>query len=477
MSFAVCNRIVIAFRLRRLHRSPVMLAFRRCLLLVVALLVAVPVARAQETPKNVILFISDGTGPATYTMARDYLRDYLHEEDGLALDGILQGSIRTYAANSRVTDSAAGATAFAAGIKSYNGAISVDTARAPVATVLEAAEQRGLATGLVATSRITHATPAAFSAHVPNRGMEAEIAAQQLDQDIDVLLGGGRTWFLPEEQEGRRDDGRDLLSEAADHGVQVVQHRDELAAVEAAPVLGLFSMSHMDYEIDRDPAEQPSLAEMTRKAIELLEDASEEGFFLMVEGSRIDHAGHSNDAAAHLHDLLAYDEAVAAALEYAREDGETLVIATSDHETGGLTLGRDGVYDWRPDVVSRVQASHGVMLDAIIDDGREPAAVLAEYAGIDSLTAAEQELLLAADVDYDLLNAALRDVVARRALIGWTTGGHTAVDVPLFGYGPGSERLVGHHDNTFVGHVIAELWDLDLEALTQALRAEQVPSQ
>ena len=434
-------------------------------------------AQAQEAaaPRNAILFVSDGTGPATITMARDFAR----AEEGrerLTLDSVLTGSIRTYATDSRVTDSAAGATAFSTGVKTYNGAIAVDTLKRPLATVLEAAEARGMATGLVATSRLTHATPAAFAAHVPSRSMEDEIARQMLGHDIEVLLGGGRRHFRSEADGGARADSLNLLDAACAENYAVATDRAGFDSTHATPLLGLFAESHMNYEVDRDPAAQPSLAEMTTKALDLLagnSDARENGFFLLVEGSRIDHAGHANDAAAHVREVLAYDEAVAAALDFARRDGRTLVVSTSDHETGGLSLGRDGVYDWEPSVLARVTASQEAML-ARIAEGAAPAAVLEEAAGIDSLTA-EQAAALDAAVraeDAGALNASLSNIISRRALVGWTTTGHTAADVNLYAFGPGAGRFAGHFDNTHIGRAVAALLGFDLLARTQQLRED-----
>jgi alkaline phosphatase len=468
---------------------------RRGLLLVLALWVVHPLAATAqsdaaapaataEPPRNVILFIADGCGPASYTMARDYRR--YKGMDAPMLDQYQTGSIRTFASNSRVTDSAAGATAFSAGVKTYNGAIAVDTLKQPVATILEAAEQRGKSTGLVATSRITHATPAAFSAHVSNRGEEAIIAEQQLGQGIEVLLGGGRGWFLGREEDGWRDDKRNLMDEAAAQGYTVVQAKAAFDSVTVPPLLGLFADSHMAYEIDRDPADEPSLAEMTTKAIDLLDD-DPDGFFLMIEGSRIDHAGHGNDAAGHLHDILAFQDAVQAALAFAEADGETLVVVTSDHETGGLTLGAkvngESLYTWKPEVLDQVQASHGAILREVQRRLREPNAsaaitaytasvftgVMKEWAGI---TLDDDEAVRLAEAVDDDRQAAdvLADVIAERAVIGWTTNGHTAVDVNLYAYGPGRDAFVGHYDNTYVGKTLAELWDMDLEALSQQLQ-------
>lgn len=445
---------------------------------------AMPSASSPEQPRNVILFIADGCGPASFTLARDYRR--YKGMDGPVLDGFQTGSIRTFASNSRVTDSAAGATAFSAGVKTYNGAIAVDTLKQPVATILEAAEQRGMSTGLVATSRITHATPAAFSAHVPSRSDEATIAVQQLAQGIEVLLGGGRGWFRGREQDGWRDDGRNLMDEASAQGYTVVQTKATFDEVTAPPVLGLFTDSHMAYEIDRDPVDEPSIAEMTAKAIDLLDD-DPDGFFLMVEGSRIDHAGHGHDAAAHLHDILAYDEAVQAALTFAEANGETLVVSTSDHETGGLTLGAEvdgkSLYTWRPEVLDQVQASQGAILREVQRRLREPHANATTAADSAAICADVMDDLVGITPDDDEANRlaqalhedrqaakVLSEVIAERAVLGWTTGGHTAVDVNLYAYGPGRAAFVGHFDNTHIGQALAELLDLDLDALSQQLR-------
>lgn len=430
-------------------------------------LLAAPAAHAQqapERPRNIILFISDGCGPASFTMARDYVRDYLGTADHLSLDAIHVGAARTHASDSRVTDSAAGATAYASGVKTYNGAIGVDSLGRPVPTILEAAEARGMATGLVVTTRITHATPAAFSAHVPARAQEAEIAAQQAEQSIDLLVGGGRHFFLPEAQGGKREDGRDLLAALQAKGYTVASTLDAFRGLDAVPAVALLAMDQLAYEVDRDTLAEPSLAEMTRKAIELL-SADPDGFFLMVEGSRIDHAAHGNDAAAHLHDILAYDAAVAEALAFARQDGQTLVVSTSDHETGGLTLGRavDGrsVYQWHPSVLARVRRSTDAIVAALEDRGdTPPEAILRDLAGVDDLTPEEQAGLQSALAGELSPYRVVNELIARRAVVGWTTGGHTAVDVNLYAFGPGSERLRGNHENDEVGRILADLMNL-----------------
>jgi alkaline phosphatase len=423
---------------------------------------------AEQAPKNIILLIPDGFGPASATFARDYIRSTMGRFE-LAFDSLHVGSTRTASSDSRITDSAAAGTAVATGHKTYNGAISVDSTGRPVAHLVEAAEERGMATGLVVTSRITHATPAVFSAHVRDRGEEDRIAVQQLDAGIEVLMGGGLRHFLPEASGGQRTDGRNLVDEAAQQGYHIVQ---SASALEEAPkdgtLLGLFADSHMAYEIDRAQTQQPSLATMTEHALDRL-SGREDGFFLMVEGSRIDHAGHSNDAAAHLHDILAFEEAVTAALEYARSDGETLVLVLSDHETGGLSVGRnrggEGIYQWHPEPLAKVSASQGAMVRQIMA-GDDPERVLSTLAGIDSLRTEEAERLRARVGDERALHATLSDIIGRRSLVGWTSLAHTAVDVSTYAYGPGWEAFIGSHENTYIARALAQLLGVDLRELT-----------
>jgi alkaline phosphatase len=444
-----------------------------------------PNAPAGDGPTNVILMIPDGFGPASVTMARDFLR-WRDGTTELPYDSLHVGSTRTFSTTSRITDSAAGGTALATGTKTYDGAISVDTLERPVGTLLEGAERQGLATGLVATSRITHATPAVFSAHVPDRDQENEIARQQLNQDIEVLLGGGRRHFLPETMSGSaRNDQRNLLTSARQKGYEVVETADELARASDPPLLGLFSDGHMAYEIDRDQTRQPSIAAMTQTAIDALSD-NENGYFLMVEGSRVDHAGHSNDAAAHLHDILAFNDAVEVALDAANRQENTLVVVVSDHETGGLTLGRnrdgEGVYSWHPDELADVTASSAAIADsirALRSTNADSATVrqriadtITRLTGVSDVSADRLDRLMDVEGTY-AVGEAVSPVVNREALVGWTSYAHTAVDVGLYAYGPGANRFVGNHDNTYVGETLADLLDVNLDAITQSLRATE----
>ncbi len=435
-------------------------------------------ASSESTPKNVILFIADGAGSAHFTMARE-VAVHLGLREGLYLDPHQTGSVRTRSARERVTDSASSATAYATGFKTENGAIAVDTLHRPLQTILEVAEARGMATGLVTTSRITHATPAAFAAHVSNRNMESEIALQMLDAGVDVLFGGGRRFFLPEARGGARSDGRDLLEEASVLGYRTIKDLQALEAVREGPALGLFSESHMPWEIDGAQGEAPRvphIARMTQKALEILQ-RSEAGFFLMVEGSRIDHASHAHDAAAALRETLAYDEAFEVARAFAEENGKTLLAAVSDHETGGLSLGRSlldsdkadrvgeapaywqslysqALYDWSPERLARASVSVDAMASAV-ERGEDPGDVLSAMAGVESLTSMEAAAIRVARKE-DRLGYVLGEIIARRAGVAWTTLGHTATDVNMYAYGPGSGRLRGHLDNAEVGQRLFE---------------------
>lgn len=442
---------------------------RVTLLLMLAAFVGLPAEAQTNKPKNVILMISDGCGPATFTLARDYQR-FSGGGDALHLDAYLVGNARTWASDARVTDSAAGATAFSAGVKTYNGAIAVDTLRRPVATLLEAAEAEGKVTGLVATSRITHATPASFAAHVPNRAMEDVIALQMIRSGVDVVIGGGAQHFLPRSEGGRRTDNQNLFERLSTSGAQVTRSRAGFDAAEGMPFWSLFTASHMAYEVDRSNTEEPSLAEMTEKAIALLSQ-EEAGFFLMVEGSRIDHAGHGNDLAGHIHDALAYDAAWNVAQTFAEQNGETLVISVSDHETGGLSLGRDGVYNWYPEHVDAVTATIEAFRNQL-GDTVPSMSLLDETFSLDGMGAEEQEILTGylEEGDTDSALSLVNKFTSKRAGIAWTTSGHTAVDVNLYAFGPTSDQFAGSHDNAAVGRMLAHVMGYDLEALTTTLR-------
>lgn len=328
--------------------------------------------------KNVILFVGDGMGISTLTAARildGQQRGVDGEFNRLSFERFPNLALSvTASANQQTSDSAPTATAMVAGIKTNDGAISVDqtiarseasaqvTAAKSVKTILERAEERGMSTGVVSTARITHATPAVNYAHIANRDWEAnnslppgatvkDIAAQLIDfpygDGLEVALGGGRTYFLPRPATGgndpeyssipgRRTDGRDLTAEwKQSHAKSAyVWNKAQFDAVDPATtkrLLGLFEPSHMRYEHDRatDAAGEPSLADMTRKAIQMLRKNGK-GFYLMVEAGRIDHAHHAGNAHRALTDTIQLSEAVEVARQMT-SDADTLIIVTADH--------------------------------------------------------------------------------------------------------------------------------------------------
>ncbi len=297
----------------------------------------IPSPESQSGVKNIILLIGDGMGNSTISAARirkGGVAGSLHM-DRMSVAGF----VRTSAANALIPDSAAAATALATGFKTKNGVIGLIPDGKKVQSITEAAMAKGLAAGLVATSSLTHATPAAFGSHVASRREDFAIAEGFLVNKIDILLGGGRGYFLPKSREGgRRTDERDLLREAEEAGYSLCRTKEELAAAPRGKILGLFADVHMTTK----PPE-PTLAEMTSAAIERLAERPA-GFFLMVEGSQIDWGAHDNDLEITLKQILDFDEAVAAALAFAEKDEKTLVVVTADHETGGLVI-NDGTMD------------------------------------------------------------------------------------------------------------------------------------
>ncbi len=282
--------------------------------------------------KNIIFFIGDGMGLTQATASR---------MKATGLDGKLCfermpiiGLMRTHSHNALVTDSAAAGTALATGFKTDNGVIGMSPdKKKEYMTILEAARDKGKGTGLVATSTISHATPASYASHVELRKYEDQIAVQLIDNKVNVLLGGGKQFFLPQSaSDSKRKDDIDLIAKAKDMGYSFIETGEELKSAKGPYLLGLFQLSALKLE----PPE-PTLAELTDKAIEIL-SKEKNGFFLMVEGSQIDWACHANDIGKTIKCTLRFDEAVKVGMDFALKDKNTLVIVTADHECGGLTI-------------------------------------------------------------------------------------------------------------------------------------------
>lgn len=406
--------------------------------------------------KNVIFMIGDGMGQS-YTTAYRYFNDNLNTPvmEKTEFDKYQVGMQMTYPEDEHqnITDSASAATAMSAGIKTYNAAIAVDNDQSEVKTVLEQAKEQGKATGLVATSEITHATPAAFGAHDINRKNMDAIADDYFNEmingkhKVDVLLGGGLNNFV------RKD--RNLVEEFKKDGYSFVTNREQLLDDKQGQILGLFAPGGMDKMIDRNE-QTPSLQEMTKSAIQRL-SKDKDGFFLMVEGSQIDWAGHDNDIVAAMSEMQDFEKAYKAAIEFAKKDGNTLVVATADHSTGGLSIGANGIYNFDVSSLKAAKRTPDFMAAEIVK-GANVEETLKKYIDL-QLTDEEIKSVNDAAVTKDQggIDVAIEAIFNARSFTGWTTGGHTGEDVPVYAFGPGKEMFSGLIENTDNAKIIFKI--------------------
>lgn len=318
--------------------------------------------------KNIIMMIGDGMGPQQVGLLQDFAthsKTDIYKGRDTALEMFANsGQVAlssTYPSGGLVVDSACSATQLATGKPALSEVVGLDLAGDSTETILEKAKAMGKATGLITDTRVTHATPAAYAAHQAHRSMENEIAVDMLENNVDVMLGGGLRYWIPEGSssenadlvalineptvriKSKRKDDRNLLTEAQTAGYKLAFNADQLDAAEGEKVLGLFAYSAMVDGIaysnckKADTCVQPSLAEMTTKALDVL-SKDEDGFFLMIEGGQIDWAAHNNDAGDMLHQLLKFDESVQAVYDWVKDREDTLVVITADHETGGFSF-------------------------------------------------------------------------------------------------------------------------------------------
>lgn len=442
--------------------------------------VGIDEVKSSNEVKNVILLIPDGMSSDIVTLARWY-----NGGKKLNLDELATGMVRTYSSDAPIADSAPAATAMATGFKSHTGFIGVlpdantmpglttlpeGYERVPVANVLEAAKLSGRSTGLIATSEIMHATPASFSAHDPSRKNYDSISEQQVYQGIDVVLGGGTSFFTSQV----RKDKEDLLSEIKKE-YQFVTTLSELNSIQDGKVWGMFGEEALSYDFDRDLNTEPSLADMTAKAIDILSD-DQDGFFLMVEGSKIDWAAHANDPIGMISDVLAFDKAVGEALKFAKADGNTLIIAATDHGNSGLTIGNENTssnYDKLPlstfiDPLKKATLTGEGIEKLLNEDKSNIADVMKTYYGIDDLT--DEEINQIKDTESGSMNYTVGPMIAKRANIGFTTKGHTGEDVTLYVYAPESvDLLTGVIENTDIAKYIEKAMGLNLEETSKEL--------
>ncbi len=422
---------------------------------------SIPSAEAKEQKsndteiKNVIFLIGDGMG-VSYTTAFRYLQDSPKTKfaDRTELDKYLVGQQMTYPEDplQNITDSASAATAMAAGIKTYNNAIAVDNDGSQVKTVLEAAKAQGKATGLVATSEITHATPASFGAHDESRKNMNAIADDYYDDlvngqhKVDVLLGGGTDLFA-------RND-RNLVEEFKKDGFSYVTNKEDLFNDTNKQIVGLFAERGMPKMIDRSD-DTPSLGDMTTSAIERL-NQDKDGFFLMIEGSQIDWAGHDNDIVSAMSEMEDFEKSFKAAIEFAKKDKHTLVIATADHSTGGYSIGANGIYNWFGEPIKAAKRTPDFMAAEIVK-GADVEETLQEYIDLELTSKEIQSVKDAATKKEVDIDNAIEKIFDNRSNTGWTTSGHTGEDVPVYAFGPSADRFAGQIENTDHAKIIFEI--------------------
>lgn len=413
-------------------------------------------AAPTNAPKNIIMVVADGMGPAFTTAYRNYADNPATPEiEEVVFDDFLVGNAATHPAkvSGYVTDSAAAATALASGVKSYNGAIGVDVDMKPVNSVMHYAKGLGMRTGLAVTSQIVHATPASYIAHNKSRKNYNEIANDFYDIKVngepvaDVLLGGGTTYFQRED--------RDVLGQFIDDGYQYAKSYNDLESMPAgSDIIGLFAPVALPAALDDERDDR--LAYLTKHAIKHLEN--DKGFFLLVEASQVDWAGHANDigsAMAEMHDLAQTMEYLR---DYVANNPDTLVVLTADHSTGGLTIGAGGDYRWSPEHLHKMSASARTIAKGMVDNEMS-AEYAAEKLGL-SLTSDELAMLdSVANQDEETRYSAIKSFLDVKTNTGWTTSGHTGVDVEVFAFGAGYTSFIGQIDNTDIAKKIFALLD------------------
>lgn len=455
--------------------------------------------RGGDRAKNVIYLLGDGMGRSHVTAARER---YYGASGSLNMEQLpVVGQVRTYAVQKRsgqpgeadfepnyVTDSASAATAWASGVKTYNAALGVDAKGAVVPTQMELAKQAGYRTGNVSTAEITDATPAGQMSHALARGCQGPVysAASCQDTEItgaalptsdvrvtpiadqiarngtaDVILGGGLSRFDAADEEALVARGYDVLGSPAD---QKVATETDLNNTQSRKVFGLFNRGNLTIEKykrenpEATEAAEPSLPEMTRKAISLLDRRSRhgKGFYLQVEGALIDKRSHANDAAQALEEMKAFDDAVAAAVDFAKRDGNTLVIVTADHECAGFNIVESGTFTNAESTAPPVNADAGNPANSSIPvrgaNAKDPARSTGPINGAgssDPKNFAPATFRTPDDPDT------VKDGTLEASLwLSYLSGNHTGQDVPLYAYGPQSGALADSIENTDLFDVV-----------------------
>jgi len=489
------------------------------LLIMVSLVWFFPAQGAE--PRNVILLIGDGMGPEAVGLAIYYNRFMNGMDKRLNLERLMSagntGYCLTYQYGTVVTDSASAATALASGVKTRDAIIGKDHEGRAMKSIVDIARQMGKSAGVISNTRLTHATPAAFYAHIIHRDMENEIAVQLVERgDLAVALSGGAQHFIPagvkvedhpdlkgiDKKAGwggsRRKDSRDLIAEAKNKGYAFAANDKEFLALDAQKtdkVLGLFSASGFPSAIDRQPQHQtgvPTLSQLTEKSLEILKN-NPRGFFLMVEGGQVDWVEHGNDVASVLHEMLEFDQTIGLVMAFAEKNPDTLVIVTADHDTGGLAIAYSNYnppapiqlpsgetwktkYNFAEKGIFEKMAKQKKSFQKMwIDSKGNPAAFQKEVEENSAFTITEEQAAALLGKDARIKDrtefysegagnpsAPMGRLFGKETNTAWAVGTHTHIPVMIFASGPLAEKFRGLLDNVNVPQIIAKGWGATL---------------
>lgn len=434
--------------------------------------------RPVKPTKNVIVMIPDGTSIGVVSAARWYQIYNNPNSKNLAIDPYLCGTVKTFSSNAPIGDSAPTTSAYMTGMPQKTGNVSIypeadpdndlipvdpSMTYQPLATILEAAKyQQNKATGLVVTVEFPHATPADCAAHYYNRGKYDYIAPQMAYQNLDVMFGGGNAQITDDIKEHFKKTNTTLIQNDA-NAFRTFDGKEKVWA--------LFEDGAHPYDLDRDSEIVPSLAEMTQKALNRLSQ-NKNGFFLMVEGSKIDWSAHGNDAVGCITEYLAFDKAVGIVMDFAKKNGETTVIVLPDHGNSGFTIGRRDlpsydkatIHDLFKNVSQYKKTGEGlekILLKSKPEDFKK---IFKEYTDID-LNNEELELLLSSknytEADYMKksnsvnMGSSIVKIMNAHTYFGFTTGGHTGEEVFLAAYHPKGDLPIGMNTNTEINQYLA----------------------
>ena len=451
-------------------------------MLYATLLCVSPFLNAEDSkPKNIIMIIGDGMG-AAYTSAYRYFHDNpkTKKVEQTVFDRHLVGMSSTYPApiSGYVTDSAAAATALATGIKTYNSAIGVDVDKKPLESVLVWAKKQGKKTGIVVTSHINHATPASYLSNNESRHNYDQIADSYFDKKIagqfkaDLMFGGGWKHFIRED--------RNLVNEFKQAGFYYLDNYKALSKLpKNSPVLGLFADVGLPNAIDDNNKHRLSL--MTKAATKHLEN--EQGYFMLIEASQIDWAGHSNDVGKAMWELDDLAKTLEYLETYVESNPDTLVVITADHNTGGFTIGANKKYQWKPEVLRSMQNSADKVAETLnntpvtkqlVDELLNFTLTEQEFSQVSHAksSAQNEQQVFKEQVNQDnensknlkrpvsvtkAIHSSITNIIDNRTTSGWTTGGHTGADVQVFAMGANKALFSGLQDNTDIAKKIFKL--------------------